>query len=36
MDILNETYTLADGTSIPKIGLGTWLMDDAEAPTCSG
>ena len=31
MDILNETYTLADGTSIPKIGLGTWLMDDAEA-----
>ena len=30
MSILNETYTLADGTSIPKIGLGTWLMDDAE------
>ena len=30
MAILNETYTLADGTAIPKIGLGTWLMDDAE------
>ena len=31
MAILNETYTLADGTPVPKIGLGTWLMDDAEA-----
>ena len=31
MAILDEKYTLSDGTSIPKIGLGTWLMDDAEA-----
>ena len=31
MGILNETYRLADGTEIPKLGLGTWLMDDAEA-----
>lgn len=31
MSILEETYQLADGTSIPKLGLGTWLMDDAEA-----
>lgn len=31
MAILDEKHTLADGTSIPKIGLGTWLMDDAEA-----
>ncbi len=31
MTVLNETYTLADGTPIPKLGLGTWLMDDAQA-----
>ena len=31
MAILNETYTLADGTAIPKLGLGTWLMDDSQA-----
>lgn len=31
MGILDEKYTLADGTDIPRIGLGTWLMDDAEA-----
>ena len=31
MGILSEKYTLADGTTIPKMGLGTWLMDDAEA-----
>lgn len=24
--ILNETFPLADGTSIPKIGFGTWLI----------
>ncbi len=30
MSVLNETYTLADGTAIPKLGLGTWLMDDAQ------
>lgn len=31
MAILNETYTLANGVEIPRLGLGTWLMDDAEA-----
>lgn len=31
MSILEETYHLADGTSIPRLGLGTWLMGDAEA-----
>ncbi len=31
MTVLNETYALADGTPIPKLGLGTWLMDDAQA-----
>ena len=29
--ILNETYTLADGTAIPKLGLGTWFIDDDKA-----
>lgn len=29
--ILNQTYTLEDGAQIPRMGLGTWLMDDAEA-----
>ena len=33
MAILNESYTLADGTKIPRLGLGTWLMDDATATT---
>lgn len=28
--ILQETYTLSDGTSIPKLGLGTWRIDDAK------
>lgn len=31
MGILDEKYTLADGTDIPKMGLGTWLLDDAQA-----
>lgn len=31
MSILNENYTLAGGTQIPRLGLGTWLMDDATA-----
>ena len=26
--ILNETYTLANGVQIPKLGLGTWFIDD--------
>ena len=29
--ILNETYTLDDGTAIPKLGLGTWFIDDDKA-----
>ena len=31
LSILNESYTLANGTRVPRLGLGTWLMDDAEA-----
>ncbi len=26
--ILKETYTLANGVQIPKLGLGTWFIDD--------
>lgn len=26
--ILDETYTLANGVAIPKLGLGTWMIDD--------
>ena len=29
--ILNETYTLANGVRIPKLGLGTWFIDDDKA-----
>lgn len=29
--ILNETYTLANGVKIPKLGLGTWFIDDDKA-----
>ena len=25
---LNETYTLSNGVKIPKLGLGTWFIDD--------
>lgn len=28
---LQETFVTENGTAVPKIGLGTWLMDDAEA-----
>ncbi|MBB2894092.1 aldo/keto reductase [Flexivirga oryzae] len=28
MSILNETYTLTGGLEIPKLGLGTWFIDD--------
>ncbi|MBT9382316.1 aldo/keto reductase [Pseudooceanicola sp. CBS1P-1] len=26
--ILNETYTLSNGIEIPKLGLGTWMIED--------
>ena len=28
--ILEETYTLANGVAIPKLGLGTWMIGDDE------
>ena len=28
MTVLHQTYTLANGIKIPKLGLGTWLLDD--------
>lgn len=28
--ILEETYTLANGVTIPKLGLGTWRIPDAD------
>lgn len=31
MPVVSEKYTLANATLIPKLGLGTWLMDDAQA-----
>ncbi|MBB5916036.1 diketogulonate reductase-like aldo/keto reductase [Nocardia transvalensis] len=29
--ILNESYTLSNGVQIPKLGLGTWFIDDDKA-----
>ena len=29
--ILEETFTLSNGVSIPKLGLGTWLIPDDAA-----
>ncbi len=29
--ILEETFTLANGVKIPKLGLGTWRIDDGDA-----
>src|SRR5690625_2093154 len=31
MTIFNQTYTLANGVDIPKLGLGTWFIDDGDA-----
>ncbi|MEU6458062.1 aldo/keto reductase [Streptomyces sp. NPDC047065] len=31
MSTLNETYTLSNGVKIPKLGLGTWFIDDDKA-----
>ena len=31
MTILNDTYTLANDITIPKLGLGTWFIDDDQA-----
>ncbi|MCB0874297.1 MAG: aldo/keto reductase [Thermoleophilia bacterium] len=30
--ILDEHYTLANGVRIPKLGLGTWFINNEEAP----
>lgn len=30
--ILNEDYTLSNGVRIPKLGLGTWFIEDAKVP----
>ncbi|CAH1192075.1 Glyoxal reductase [Paenibacillus auburnensis] len=29
--MFNETYTLSNGVVIPKLGLGTWLLDNEQA-----
>ena len=30
--ILEETYSLSNGVHIPKLGLGTWFIEDSKAP----
>jgi diketogulonate reductase-like aldo/keto reductase len=29
--ILQESFTLSNGVTIPKLGLGTWMMDNNAA-----
>ena len=31
MTILTETYTLSNGVEIPKVGYGTWMIEDGKA-----
>ncbi|KFI46628.1 Aldo/keto reductase [Bifidobacterium bohemicum] len=31
MTVLDEAYTLSNGVTIPKLGFGTWLIDDDKA-----
>ena len=30
--VLEESFVLSNGVSIPKLGLGTWFIDDGKAP----
>ncbi|GAB90638.1 aldo/keto reductase [Gordonia rhizosphera] len=34
--VLNETYTLSNHVQIPKLGLGTWFIDDDKAARAVG
>ncbi|MGO1592400.1 MAG: aldo/keto reductase [Ancrocorticia sp.] len=34
--ILNETYVLSNGVLIPKVGFGTWFIDDDDASRAVG
>ena len=29
--ILEQTYTLANGVQMPRLGLGTWMISDEDA-----
>ncbi|CAM5235584.1 aldo/keto reductase [Streptomyces violaceorubidus] len=31
MTVLDKTYALSNGVEIPKLGLGTWFIDDDRA-----